>query len=432
MQHPLQPDKESGRDNRPTADKCEHRQDPLQTTNRPLPLEFLSQPGAEDVLRRSPPQNITPDGLDRSAGRNQQPICKARPAYNDGHRAFPTCGNTCASKLQAATNLPNPIHGRMGNPYRNGGENSRHSFEMCCVCQVRPRCERGGKIYPTCGLTCAAKMHPAGSVEKCDFCKQRPKVVINNKVFPHCGRTCRDKAKAAAAAAASSATCTTCLVCWKATRTAETDDFCSQTCHDVAERRAPFLLEVPRGHAAFKKVADYFASSWRNPKKNSPPIKRIYMVNLKPASDAAYERYKNRLGSRPLYKKKGNEKRDWLGITRECGFGDTGNMEPCSSAKCLLCSLMKSSVSRNNFPEGITSTSLLESKRRSSKVVLLAHVLHGQETDVSIHEPRVLPRGSDSIRLVEYRTFRGTVDYHGESVVFDGDAVKPLYLISYE
>ena len=28
-------------------------------------------------------------------------ICNQRPAYNDGRRAFPTCGNTCARALEA-------------------------------------------------------------------------------------------------------------------------------------------------------------------------------------------------------------------------------------------------------------------------------------------------------------------------------------------
>ena len=103
-------------------------------------------------------------------------------------------------------------------------------------------------------------------------------MILNGKKFPHCGRTCRDNAKMAgkntcvycikrtnlthllAAAANSSATCKTCLACWKAERAKESDDFCSLSCKSAVESRAPLLLDVPRGHASFKK-GDFLSSA---------------------------------------------------------------------------------------------------------------------------------------------------------------------------
>ena len=52
--------------------------------------------------------------------------------------------------------------------------------------------------------------------------------------------------------AANAAVCTSCILCWKSTK-AGPSDFCSQACEGLASARAPFLIEIPRGHVAFKK-----------------------------------------------------------------------------------------------------------------------------------------------------------------------------------
>ena len=58
------------------------------------------------------------------------------------------------------------------------------------------------------------------------------------------------------------------------------------------------------------------------------------------------------------FRRTGNEKQVWLEVKRErdCGFGDTGNMVPCSSKKCILCSLIRSSISKEVAQYGIRST----------------------------------------------------------------------------
>ena len=92
----------------------------------------------------------------------------------------------------------------------------------------------------------------------------------NGQKFPHCGIACRDNAKAASKdpfsyqiyntilrptidlAGANLATCETCIICWK-TDSRDNGEFCSEECAEVADKKAPFLLELPRGHVAFKK-----------------------------------------------------------------------------------------------------------------------------------------------------------------------------------
>jgi hypothetical protein len=51
--------------------------------------------------------------------------------------------------------------------------------------------------------------------------------------------------------AANAAACASCILCWKSTKL-EDSDFCSQTCQSLADVRAPFLIEIPRGHVSFK------------------------------------------------------------------------------------------------------------------------------------------------------------------------------------
>ena len=93
--------------------------------------------------------------------------------------------------------------------------------------------------------------------------------MLNGKKFPHCGSECRDKAKIAGndslryqsyvailrsaidLAIANAVGCKTCLICWQ-TESQGQSDFCSEECTEVADKKAPFLLEVPPGHNAFK------------------------------------------------------------------------------------------------------------------------------------------------------------------------------------
>jgi len=65
------------------------------------------------------------------------------------------------------------------------------------------------------------------------------------------------------------------------------------------------------------------------------------------------------MSSRSTSRRKGNEKQLWLRLNRECHFGNAGNMEPCSSKKCVLCSLIRSSVSKEIVQHGVLRPSSL-------------------------------------------------------------------------
>ncbi|PPQ90275.1 hypothetical protein CVT25_013100 [Psilocybe cyanescens] len=461
-------------DTRPPGYSFSESFPPLPTSSTPstsltlppiLPLSQIQHPlgsgsQSQGRLTKSSTQS------DASSGSYKQKlcvVCRIRPVYDDGKHVYPTCGNKCSQKLESTTpggSNSNIMRGEMSNPQSPSssplfsslfGSNQSESrptrqIKMCEVCHQRPKHQRGGKIYPTCGLTCAAKLQAQtqGPVEMCDFCKKRPKVVMNGKIFPQCGKTCRDNAKLAMNAAINSATCTSCLICWKATKMGDSSDFCSTTCEAAAESRAPYLIELPRGHVAFKKVADMYMENWKLTGRTPRRIKKIYMVKMKSSSLQNYEQYRTttiRNGVHSsVFRRKGNEQRGWLGLTRECGFGDTGNMEPCSSNACLLCCIVRSTVAPDKFPEGIMTTALLPratdvasvgGKKRASNVVLYGKVVLGKVVERSDMLPPLPPVGSNTVHLVSYTRTGVKLDYQ-EMVVFDGNAIQPHYLISFE
>jgi hypothetical protein len=437
---------------------------------------------------------ITSSGGTRSSANNRKPmcvVCEVRSAFNNGYRSFPTCGNTCARLLEEAQKgvpkaklPPNSNHGHMGNPNRGASSSSSRGpgagnypsrgasspIKMCQVCRLRPIYQKGGKVYPTCGLTCAAKLQAPGSVPMCDYCHERPKVVINDKIFPHCGRTCRDKAKPAGGAhyyttrttsrasysyssspsssaprktTADSAKCTTCILCWAAPRRSPKEDFCSDLCADIALQQGPFLLEIPRGHASFQFVEQHCIDNWKTTQSNYPIIKRIYMVQPHADFDAAYRAYQTQVSSPVWPTRTGNEVRHWISPSRQCFLGDAGYTTPCDSTKCMLCSLVRTSSKSNVYSKGVHTMSDLEraveKATRMAKghgnILLLSQVLLGTTCEKSKNEldGPLPPPGYDSIRLVEYTMFGlGSSTHYGDNLVFDSRAIKPLYLITFE
>jgi len=161
-------------------------------------------------------------------------------------------------------------------------------------------------------------------------------------------------------------------------------------------------------------------------------------VMVKPSFRTSFEKYRTKIGSQNgMLHRKSAARNCWLVISRECGFGDPGDLEPCSSKKCLLCCIVRSSFHRLDFPSGITTSGLNRTVERyrggrkaSSKIAALAEVIVGREAEMTHHEllhdghPKP-PRNADAVHVIGRNGGR-------DIVVYDGDAVWPHYLISYE
>ncbi|KAF9477459.1 hypothetical protein BDN70DRAFT_881154 [Pholiota conissans] len=408
-----------------------------------MPGEYLSVESPSSSI--DPPPPTYSSAVKQGRAKPICIICEKKPAYNDGVKAYPTCGNSCARKLEAIQGLD------QRHPYsythEQGYSRSRSPpIKMCIVCKTRPQYEKGGKSYETCGLTCAAKLS-SSSIDKCEFCQIKAKAYDGyNKKAPYCSITCRDKAQKRAAAVASSSTCSTCLICWKAARVGDRNDFCSPACHAVYENNSPGLFEIPRGHISFRRVSDHCSSSWKDTNSSVPAIKKIYMVGISAATEAAHLAYQSRVEqlSRGIIRAKtSNTKSLWIGVSRECLFGDTGVVDPCASTTCYLCSLVRTAIHPQIFAKGIKCTDQLDRalayysknrKQTTSNLAVLANVVLGNEAEISIDEDIVLPQGHDSIRLLQRRggLLSGKVSYQGAYIVFAAEAVRPVYIISYD
>ncbi|KAF8802256.1 hypothetical protein BYT27DRAFT_7197349 [Phlegmacium glaucopus] len=147
----------------------------------------LKSPPPPVVLQYTPTTSTEPT-LNANSSSPSSPsirmcvVCKLAPAYSKSGVSYPTCGLTCASKMQnvpqATANrfLPEPqsppqytsiapssasqsefsYSAKQGSVKGSRTHGSASQIKMCDVCHVRPRVQKAGKIYPTCGLTCAA------------------------------------------------------------------------------------------------------------------------------------------------------------------------------------------------------------------------------------------------------------------------------------
>jgi len=166
------------------------------------------------------------------------------------------------------------------------------------------------------------------------------------------------------------------------------------------------------------------------------------MVMVKKSFKTSFEKYLAKIGSHGILHRKRAPKSRWLVFSRECGFGDPGDLEPCSSNKCLLCSILRTSFNRSDFPGGIKTSGLNRTvelnrggKKSSSKIAALTRVVVGREAEMSPREVEVVhplpPQNTDSVHVIGARNDGSRVDL-GDIIVYDRDAVRPTYLISYE
>jgi len=170
------------------------------------------------------------------------------------------------------------------------------------------------------------------------------------------------------------------------------------------------------------------------------------MVVVKPSFTTSFEKYRTKIvGSHwtGMLHRKSAARNRWLVISRECSFGNPGDVEPCSSNKCLLCCIVRSSFRRLDFPSGITTSGLNRTVERyrggreaSSKIAAWAEVVVGREAEMTRRElqddgPTKPLRNADSVHVIGVRNDGSKLDLD-DIVVYDGDAVRPRYLISYE
>jgi len=314
-------------------------------------------------------------------------VCCRRPAYSKGGKSYPTCGLTCAAK------------------YKPG----QHSVSklMCVICGLRPSVSA---TIITCDLTCAATLCAGGAdPTQCDYCHRKPK----SPGYQQCSISCRDKAKLA------------CLMCRSRPRHGRYH-LCGKTCKEISLKSTPLILEAPPGHDTFTMVVDKFKSAWSPPKSQAklcPTIKKVYKIIESQAFLKPYDSYR---------RSHGNEQFRYHGTSRQCSLGNPGNTKLCASKSCALCSILRTSFKVSladrggAFGRGIytSSASNKASSYSTNGAMLLTKVVLGKVRKVSaFNEVMSLPSGFDS---VVFDRMNGQLN---ETVIYNDNAIRPVFLI---
>jgi len=153
-------------------------------------------------------------------------VCGVMPQFSKRDKHYPTCGLTCAAKLEATGGSTSMcVVSALSLSVTDIG----HSFVSEQVCGVRPSYSKGGKKYPTCGLSCADKLKVNGAIGSShsaggsrlmctvsfilprylqtklvsashpvfeQVCGVRPSYSKGGKKYPTCSLSCADKLKA--------------------------------------------------------------------------------------------------------------------------------------------------------------------------------------------------------------------------------------------
>ncbi|KAK0467744.1 uncharacterized protein EV420DRAFT_426018 [Desarmillaria tabescens] len=134
----------------------------------------------------------------------------------------------------------------------------------------------------------------------------------------------------------SSKAVSTCLVCKKRPKR-KAYQFCSKRCTNIAAKKAPQLLRVPKNHVMYKDVAKSFRSTW-NSNASRPTIARMYLITWTEKLRSSFDNYRANVANKLKRGKKLKEVKRFRSEARMCRLGDPGkSTKLCKRQQCHLC-----------------------------------------------------------------------------------------------
>ncbi|PBK98837.1 hypothetical protein ARMGADRAFT_960474 [Armillaria gallica] len=128
----------------------------------------------------------------------------------------------------------------------------------------------------------------------------------------------------------------TCLVCRKRPKR-KAYQFCSKRCTNIAAKKAPQLLRVPKNHVMYKDVAKSFRNTW-NSNIRRPAIARMYLITWKKTLRSSFDNYRANIAKKLKGGKKPREVKRFRSEARMCRLGDPGkSTKLCKRQQCHLC-----------------------------------------------------------------------------------------------
>jgi len=319
--------------------------------------------------------------------------CYRQPVYIENGYAHDFCGKRCATAFATGKSSASSPRG------------SPAASQICKLAGCKSPVFRNADGTPGqfCSRSHCREALATGKAEACMLCKEMPKTIYNGKE----------------------------------------SDFCSRRCRETAISSAPIILEVDRSHNAFQNVESQFIGGWKH-LTATPQVLKIWKIFEGDETANKFAQYKLAVERRTGLPG-GNTRRRWHGTVRACNLGDDDeNRIICNDTECSLCGIVGSSFqivnarTRTNFGrfgEGIY-TSATSSKANDYvheltsgyRAMLLNSVVMGRTiklttTDESLTKP---PDGYDAV----VGEPGGDLNYD-ESIVYENDAIRPLFLLIY-
>ncbi|KAI0341111.1 hypothetical protein BDW22DRAFT_1333278 [Trametopsis cervina] len=194
--------------------------------------------------------------------------------------------------------------------------------------------------------------------------------------------------------------------------------FCSKRCTEMAAKKAPQLLRVPKGHVMYNDVKKHFKRGWKNPSARLPTVTRIYLITWSVKMRSSFEQYRYKLCKKPE------------GVCRLCTAIRTGFKYSLQYKRKVVKQVPSTGV---RFGGGLymapTSSKAYQyaknqSKGSKLKAVLMARVVLGIPERMSRENVTKLKpkQGCDSVE-----THVGSEPT--ELVVYTENAARPAYLL---
>ncbi|KAF6741304.1 hypothetical protein DFP72DRAFT_291161 [Ephemerocybe angulata] len=365
-------------------------------------------------------------------------ICKEKPPYSRFGKSYPTCGLTCAAKLDDIEKEQT----------RSAPAGQASTYPGLCVnCKIKERNVHPvtGRRYLTCGLTCADAIKPTKeeAIGLCDTCHKRPKRVLGGTTYDQCGFACRDKAKADLAKAMEG-TCDLCTACWIFPIESPNRPYCGEGCRTAIRKCGPTMVEIPRGHVLFDTYNTKFMKGREDSIATShskATVRHMYFFVGSTMAEQRFTSYRDDLRRR-LHGRDPVETECWVSIIRECNTGDSGSTNCCTSPTCPFCTLVHNwfnpAVRPNGLPVWSSSPRASEAlggrtSQGFTEAVILVRILHDRNLSETTAEELQTPLSSrmmesgwrDVVKLLSqgYTRYR-KVDM-GDLYVFETAAILP-------
>lgn len=234
-----------------------------------------------------------------------------------------------------------------------------------------------------------------------------------------------------------------CIIC----NTAITNGFlvCSIECAERQLQSTP-LVPLRQYHRAYKDVVSRLRAQWKH-STSAPTVRAVYAVITSELSNTTYLDYRAQVESKRhctrLNFRPGNERLRWHGSFSKCDLANIGTKICGILDGCPLCSILRESFKVEEyqggglFGRGIYSTATSSKadnhahiSRGSYRALTLASVVagYGKQLSDENHGLTEPPAGYDAVLGIPRA---GGTFLYDETVVYDNDAIRPVFLVVY-